>query len=46
MNTKINNKNGGCDSSTRLKTSWFPHTKDYEKTQRLDNQLFRFNIFS
>ena len=24
------NKNGGCDSSTRLKTSWFPHTKDYE----------------
>lgn len=24
------NKNGGCDSTTRLKTSWFPHTKDYE----------------
>ena len=27
------NKNGVCDSSTRLKTSWFPHTKDYEIDQ-------------
>lgn len=33
------NKNGGCDSSTRLKTSWFPHTKDYEMGQNVREQV-------
>lgn len=34
------NKNGGCDSSTRLKTSWFPHTKDYECHINFNDRLY------
>ena len=35
-------KHGGWDSSTRLKTSWFPHTKNNEKVRTVkNNSLWR-----